>query len=152
MRLPVRILHVLGRLDRGGAETMIMDLYRNVDRSKIQFDFVIHTNDTCEYSEEIYELGGKIYNVPRYNGKNHIKYKKAWNLLFSQHPEYKIVHGHVRSTASIYLNIAKKYGLITIAHSHSIASRGNKVEQLVKNTLQLPIRYIADYKIGRAHV
>src|SRR5699024_2158935 len=96
-------------------------------------------------SEEIYELGGKIYNVPRYNGKNHIKYKKAWNLLFSQHPEYKIVHGHVRSTAAIYLNIAKKYGLITIAHSHSIASRGNKVEQLVKNTLQLPIRYIADY-------
>lgn len=51
----------------------------------------------------------------------------------------------MRSTASIYLKIAKKYGLVTIAHSHSTASRGNKIEQIVKNIMQYPIRYIADY-------
>lgn len=60
-------------------------------------------------------------------------------------PEYKIIHGHMISTAFIYLNIAKKYGLTTIVHSHSTGTRGNKIEQLVKNILQFPVRYTADY-------
>ena len=46
---PIRILHVFGRVDRGGAETMIMNLYRNIDKSLIQFDFAVHTNDICDY-------------------------------------------------------------------------------------------------------
>jgi glycosyltransferase involved in cell wall biosynthesis len=142
---PIRILHILGSLNRGGAETMIMNLYRNIDRSKIQFDFVVHTANKCDYDDEIREMGGIIHNVPRYIGKNHFKYKKAWYELFESHPEYKIIHGHMRSTAAIYLKIAKKYGLVTIAHSHSTASRGNKLEQIFKNILQLPIRYTADY-------
>lgn len=145
MEKPIRILHVLGRLDRGGAETMVMNLYRNIDRSKIQFDFVIHTREKCDYNDEIYKLGGKIYNIPRYYGKNHYSYKKAWRDFFSSHTEYKVIHGHMRSTASIYLRIAKRYGLKTIAHSHSTASRGNIIDQLVKNMMQFPIRFIADY-------
>ncbi len=145
MNKPIRILHVLGALNRGGAETMIMNIYRNIDRSKIQFDFIIHTQDKCDFNDEIIALGGRIFSVPRYNGKNHFSYKKSWKVFFTHHREYKIVHGHMRSTASIYLKIAKKYGLVTIAHSHSTASRGNKIEQIVKNIMQYPIRYIADY-------
>ncbi|MBB6631974.1 glycosyltransferase family 1 protein [Clostridium algidicarnis] len=145
MNKPIRILHVLGALNRGGAETMIMNIYRNIDRSKIQFDFMIHTNEKCDYDDEIIKLGGKIYSVPRYVGKNHFKYKHAWDTFFSSHTEHKIVHGHMRSTAAIYLEIAKKHGLVTIAHSHSTASRGNKIEQLVKSVMQFRIRYRADY-------
>ncbi|MBV1817956.1 glycosyltransferase family 1 protein [Clostridium cochlearium] len=145
MQKPIRILHVLGALNRGGAETMIMNIYRNIERSKIQFDFMIHTDKECDYNDEIIKLGGKIYNVPRYSGSNHFNYKKAWDSFFNIHPEYRIIHGHMRSTASIYLKIAKKHRLITIAHSHSTSSRGNKFEQLVKNIMQFPIRYIADY-------
>lgn len=145
MSEPIRILHVLGELNRGGAETMIMNIYRHIDRSQIQFDFVIHTKNNCDYNDEIIKLGGRIFNVPRYNGKNHFLYKKAWENFFTVHPEYKIVHGHMRSTAAIYLKIAKKYGLVTISHSHSTSSRGNKTEQIVKKIMQYPIRYIADY-------
>jgi glycosyltransferase involved in cell wall biosynthesis len=145
MDKPIRILHVLGRLDRGGAETIVMNLYRNIDRSKIQFDFVKHTDEKCDFDDEIRELGGKIISVPRYTGKNHVSYIKEWKNIFSKRPEYKIIHGHMRSTAIIYLSIAKKYGLTTIAHSHSTGSRGNKIEQLTKNILQFPIRYTADY-------
>lgn len=148
MNKPIRVLQVLGRLDRGGAEMMIMNLYRNIDRKKIQFDFVIHTNEECDFSQEVYDLGGKIHNIPRYTGKNHLAYKKSWRELFEKYPEYKIVHGHMRSTASIYIKIAKKYGLNTIVHSHSTSSRGSRIEQLVKNILQIPIRYIADYYLA----
>ncbi|NMA64612.1 MAG: glycosyltransferase family 1 protein [Clostridiaceae bacterium] len=141
---PIRILHVLGRLDRGGAETMVMNWYRNIDRTKIQFDFVVHTEEECAYNDEILALGGKIHSIPRYTGSNHIYYKRCWKDLFKKYPEYRIVHGHVRSTASIYLRIAKKAGLIAIAHSHSTSS-GKGFSAIIKAFLQYRIRYIADY-------
>jgi len=145
MTEPIRILQVFAEMNRGGAETMIMNLYRHIDRGKIQFDFIVHTQEKCAFDEEIEQLGGRIYRVPKYVGKNHFAYKNAWKDFFISHPGYRIIHGHVRSTASIYLNIAKRNGLITIAHSHSIESRGNWLERKVKNIMQLPIRYIADF-------
>lgn len=144
MSAPIRVLQVFARMDRGGAETMIMNLYRNIDRSKIQFDFIVHYENECDYDEEIKLLGGNIYRIPRYTGKNHCHYIKAWSKFLKEHSEYKIIHGHVRSTASIYLKIAKKYGLITIVHSHSTSS-GKGFSAIVKNILQYPIRYTADY-------
>ncbi len=141
---PVRILHVLGHLNRGGAETMVMNLYRNIDRNKIQFDFVISTREKCDFTNEIKLLGGRIYSLPRFNIKNAVHYTKAWHDFFKEHKEYKIIHGHVRSTAAIYLKIAKQYGLTTIAHSHSTSS-GKGLSAIVKNTLQFQIRFIADY-------
>jgi glycosyltransferase involved in cell wall biosynthesis len=144
MAEPIRVLQVFALMNKGGAETMIMNFYRNTDRSKIQFDFIVHSQEECMFDKEIRDLGGNIYYVPPYTGKNHFHYKMAWHNFFKEHPEYNVIHGHVRSTASIYLKIAKKYELITIAHSHSTSS-GNGVSALIKNLLQYPIRYTADY-------
>ena len=141
---PIRVLHVLGALNIGGAETMVMNLYRNIDRDKVQFDFVIHTTAHCDFTDEILELGGKIHSCPRYVGKNHFQYCKWWKNFLKEHEEYHIIHGHVRSTASLYLAVAKKQGRITIAHSHS-TSNGEGVSALVKNIMQFPIRCTADY-------
>lgn len=143
----IRVLQVLGGLNRGGAETMVMNLYRNIDRNKIQFDFIKHTESKCAYDDEIKELGGRIYSIPKYKVYNHFQYKKAWNNFLKKHPEYKIIHGHVRSTATIYLKIAKKYGLYAIAHSHSTSS-GKGIKAIIKNMLQFRIRYITDYFMG----
>lgn len=139
-----RILHVFGRLNRGGAETMIMNLYREIDKSKFDFDFVIHTKDLCEFNTEIEEMGGKIHSITPFNGINLLRYIAEWHNLFRNHPEYKIIHGHMRSTATIYLTIAKKYGLKTIAHSHNTSS-GHGIKAFVKTILQYPIRFIAEY-------
>ena len=141
----VRVLHVVGSMDRGGAETLIMNLYRKMDREKIQFDFAVHSPKAGDYDDEIKGLGGKIYAMPRYNGVNHFSYRKAWERFFQSHPEYSIIHGHIRSTAAIYLRIARKYGFITIAHSHNTASRGSLLAKFVKMLLQYPIRNTADY-------
>jgi glycosyltransferase involved in cell wall biosynthesis len=119
-------------------------LYRNIDRSKIQFDFMVHTNQKCDFDDEIEKLGGKIFRVPRYSGNNHFIYKNIWKSFFETNTEYRIIHSHVRSTAAIYLNIAKNYGLVTIAHSHSTSS-GNGINSFLKNILQLRLRYISDY-------
>ncbi|MFI3165985.1 MAG: glycosyltransferase family 1 protein [Bacillota bacterium] len=147
MEKPIRILQVFGRMDRGGAESMIMNIYRNIDRSKVQFDFVVHTDDKCHFDEEIYSLGGKIHHVPKYTIKNHFSYKKAWNDFFKRQYEYKIIHGHMYSIASIYLKIAKKHGLTTIAHSHN-TSDGSGISAIIKAIYRLPIKRYADYKFA----
>ncbi|WP_432694251.1 glycosyltransferase family 1 protein [Priestia aryabhattai] len=144
MEKRIRVLHVLGGMGRGGAETMAMNIYRSIDRSKVQFDFVVHTDSECDYDKEIVELGGIIHRIPRYKGTNHLAYRKAWHKFFQDNSDYAIIHGHVRSTASIYLGIAKKYGLITIAHSHNTSS-GAGFSAFVKNSFQYRIRFIADY-------
>lgn len=51
-----RILHIIGKMDRAGAETMLMNLYRNINRSKVQFDFITFTNDKGDYDDEILAL------------------------------------------------------------------------------------------------
>lgn len=117
---PIIVLHVVGRLDIGGAESRIMDLYRNIDRDKVQFHFMQHTADRCAFEDEVESLGGKVYHVPRFNVKNYFAYKKEWMDFFIQHPEIKVVQGHMTSTAAIYLPIAKKAGVeIAIAHARS---------------------------------
>lgn len=145
--MPVRILHVLGGLGHGGAESMVMNLYRYIDRQKVQFDFVIYEDGKLDYYDEIISLGGKVFKSPHYNGVNTFEYIKFWNNFLSSHQEYSVIHGHVRSTASIYLSIAKKMGRKTIAHSHS-TSNGKGISALGKKLLQYPIRFISDYQMA----
>lgn len=140
----IYVLQVLGCLDRGGAETMVMNLYHNIDISKVQFGFVVHTNKKGAYDDEVKRMGGKIYRAPKYRIINHFQYVNWWKCFYKIHKEYKIVHAHIRSSSAIFLAIAKKMGYITIAHSHS-TSNGKGIYAIIKDILQLPIRYIADY-------
>lgn len=145
MDYPIRVLQVIGIMNRGGAEAMLMNLYRNIDRTKVQFDFIENTFESAVYDEEIRSLGGKIYNCPHYTGKNHLQYVKWWKNFFKEHSgEYKIIHGHIGSTAAIYLNIAKRNGLYTIAHSHSSGSDQTFASYLY-SVISYPTRFIADY-------
>lgn len=144
MQKPIRIVHNIASLHLGGSQAFVMNVYRNIDRSKVQFDFVVTPETKEGFYDEITNLGGKIFTCPRYKGTNHIQYNKWWDDFFNKHPEYKVIHGHVRSTASIYLKIAKKHELVTIAHSHS-TSNGNGISATVKRIIQLPIRKQADF-------
>lgn len=132
-----RILHVFGTLNRGGAETLVMNIYRNIDRSKIQFDFVVHHENEGAYEEEVRKLGGKVYRVPNYRGTNHFAYKKAWNKLLKDHPEYKIIHCHKESIVALVMDEAKQNGRIAIAHSHNTQNipgfKGKVMDVLNKN-------------------
>lgn len=143
----IRVLHVLGGLNRGGAETMVMNLYRAIDRTRIQFDFIVHNEKKQAYTDEILSLGGKIFHFPAFNGLNYFKMKKLWKRFFKEHSDYKILHSHVRSYASLYLPIAKKAGLKTVIHSHS-TSNGKGLDSVVKRIMQLPLRWQADYFFG----
>ena len=116
---PIRILHVVTYMGRGGLETMLMNYYRNIDRNKIQFDFLTHREFEADYDREIKELGGHIYHLPRLN-PFYPDYLKQLDQFFKEHREYKIVHSHLDCMAGIPLKYAKKNGVpVRIAHAHS---------------------------------
>ena len=141
----IRILQYIGSLNIGGSQSMIMEIYRKIDKSKIQFDFIIDRKNETLYEDEILKLGGRVYKFNScVKGYNIIQFKKEWNNFFKKHKEYKIIHCHVRSVASIVLKIAKKYGLTTICHSHS-TSNGKGVKSYIKRKLQKRIVKYADY-------
>ena len=120
MEQPIRVLHVLGTTQLGGAESRTMDLYRHMNRSKIQFDFLVHTGQKGYFDDEIEKLGGRIFRVPRFRLYNYFSYRKAMKVFFEKHHEFRVVQGHITSSASIYLPIAKKAGVpVTAAHARS---------------------------------
>lgn len=118
----IRVLHVLGGVGLGGAESRIMDLYRQMNRDEIQFDFLVHRNDGKPqfYDEEIKSLGGQIYVLPKFKVYNYFSYKKAVTSFFALHHAFQVVQGHMTSTAAIYLPIAKRFGIpMTVAHARN---------------------------------
>lgn len=148
---PIRILQVIGVMNRGGAETMVMNLYRNVDRCRIQFDFVVHTSEEGAYDTEIASLGGKIFHCPRFTPQSYLAYRAWWHSFFQgAGVQYPIVHGHIGSSAAVYLSIAKHYGKKTIAHSHS-SSVDHTLKGFSYNVISYPTRYIADFFFSCSH-
>lgn len=118
---PIRVLHVVGIMNMGGLENLIMNIYRNIDRNKIQFDFLVTREENGIFDEEIKSLGGKIYNIPHMSKVGYRKYASILYDFFKKHSEYKIAHCHRDALCSIYLNQARKANIpIRIAHSHNI--------------------------------
>ena len=107
---PLRILHFVPNLNNGGTETFIMNMFRNIDRDLIQFDFVVHTNKIGVYEQEIENLGGKIYRLPVKDDLNFFKYIKQLKKII-KNGEYQIVHVAMPSIAFLSLRTAKKWGL-----------------------------------------
>ncbi len=134
MSNPVRVLHIVTHMACGGLETMIMNYYRKIDRSKIQFDFLTHRPVTEEkdYDQEIKELGGKIYHISRLNPFS-FTYRKELESFFDMHKDYKIIHVHQDCMSGIILKVAKERGIpVRIAHCHS-SSQDRNVKYLIKS-------------------
>ncbi|MGH2075724.1 glycosyltransferase [Aerococcus urinaeequi] len=142
----IRVLHVVTAMDRGGLETLIMNIYRKIERTKIQFDFLTHSDNKHDFDDEILSLGGKIYSVPG-RRKGILNNKKALENFFSSHPEYKIVHNHLSSLSYIEpLKVAKKYNVpIRIIHSHSTQQSGLKINKYLHFLNRRNIEYYANY-------
>lgn len=121
----IRILHVVTTLDRGGIETMLMNYYRNIDRSKVQFDFLKHVDYPCDYESEAVEMGSRVYTLPKLNPFSW-NYRNRLNTFFQEHPEYKIVHSHLDCMSAVPLLYAKKNGVkFRIAHAHNTNQEHN---------------------------
>lgn len=115
-----RVLHIVGKMDRAGAETMLMNLYRQIDRDKIQFDFITFSSGKGDYDDEIISLGGRIIPII---ASNPVSRMSKLIKFLRNHPEYQIVHAHMLLSNAFHLLAAKKAGVKhRISHSHSTSN------------------------------
>lgn len=145
----IKVLILDTVMDRGGAETMIMNYYRNIDRKKIQFDFLVHRDYRAAYEDEIEKLGGKIYRICPPYPQNYFKYCRDFNKFLDTHPEYQIIHSNMMELGLFAYKVAKKRNIpIIICHSHTSEPRKYSLnfKSNVRNLYKkLILRYITHY-------
>lgn len=119
MNEPIRILHVCQRMEAAGLQSFIMNIYRNIDKTKVQFDFLVHYKEKQFYDNEIEQLGGRVFKLSVREDYNIIKYWRELNNFFKTN-NYDIVHGHMDTLGAVYLLAAKRNGIkVRIAHAHT---------------------------------
>ena len=117
---PIRVLHILQRMEAGGTQALLMNIYRKIDRTKVQFDFLVVYKEKQFYDDEIEKMGGHVYKLSFREDLNLPKFQKDLAVFFAQHHEYKIVHCHAYTIGYFCLKAAKKAGIpVRIAHSHN---------------------------------
>ena len=132
-------------MNRGGAENAIMNYYRHIDRSRIQFDFLLTEPNKCQFEDEIISFGGRVYRVPLLRMSNPFPYLKSVSAFFDEHPKYKIVHSHTSSKSVFPLWIAKRKGIpVRIAHSHNTRSETG-FRGWIRDTLKIALKKVATH-------
>ncbi len=138
----IRVLQVLQNLDMGGAETYVMNIYRNIDRSKVQFDFAVQHRGGC-YEKEIREMGGEIYYLPHFKFYNARKFELALIALLKEHPEIVVVHSHNNSVGAFAMRATYKQGLhTTISHAHTNKKCISNWKGIIYNCINPYTRYL----------
>lgn len=117
---PIRVLHILQRMEAGGTQALLMNIYRKIDRTKVQFDFLVVYKEKQFYDDEIESMGGHVYKLSFREDLNLPKFQKDLKNFFKQHHEYQVVHCHAYTIGYFCLKAAKKAGIpVRIAHSHN---------------------------------
>lgn len=143
MEEPIRVLHILQRMEAGGVQTFLMNIYRKIDRTKVQFDFLVHYEEKEFYDNEIYEMGGRIYKFSVRENFDILKYKREIKKFFKEHTEYSIVHGHMETLSNVWEKEAKKAGIPNIiCHAHTAGYNE-------RNIIKLLIKHYFKYSYGR---
>lgn len=135
----IRVLHVLDQISiKSGVSSVVLNYFYNINKNKVQFDFIVHKEVEYKLQEKINNFGGQIYYLPDYSLKAFIKYeKKIYDILNATN--YQIVHCHVPHEAFFCLRFAKKFGIKTrIIHSHN--TKGSDI--YLKNLRNKLLNYI----------
>lgn len=131
---PIRIASVIGRYIGGGVEAVTINYYRNIDKNKVQLDFICDEDSTNIPYEEIERMGGKVIIIPSYSKP--FKYHKALKRVLKE-GNYKIIHSNINTLSVFSLFAAKCAGVpVRIAHSHSTTNKKEKKKNLMKQVLR----------------
>lgn len=141
----IRVLHSVSNMDRAGIETMLMNYYRHMDRTKVQFDFLCNKKKSGAYDAEVEKLGGRIYRTPGLNPLKYPKYLKYMKELFKEHPEYRIIEAHNGALGVYALHAAKVDNIpVRIFHAH-----GASITKDLKWPLKIFCRSRLKYNINQ---
>lgn len=140
----IKVAQVIGPAVNGGTEAFAMNYYQNIDRNKVQFDFLVESTSRIIDKEKIESMGGHVVIVPSY--KNPLKYVQTLTKIFKEN-KYDIVHSNMNTLSYFTLKAAKRAGIkVRIAHSHSTSNPNEFTRNFIKNTLRpLSKKYATNY-------
>ena len=146
MNKPIRVLHVVLIMSRNGVPNFIMNYYRNIDRSKVQFDFAVHYNRKAEYNDEILKLGGKIHYIG--SEKSFFTYFRNLKKVLKNN-DYDAVHAHNNYYNLFVLLIAFISGVkVRVSHSHNSYNEVSPFRRFVKILIKVLINLLATKKLA----
>lgn len=141
-----RILHFAPGFRLGGIESLLMSLYRCLDKSSLQFDFMVDTCDSLPEFDEIRAAGGRVFQMGRYLTAP-FQYQRRIEQIFKQHGhEYIALHCHTVARASPVLWLARRYGISKrILHSHTESLKGSKWASIAPLIIKVTAYLATDY-------
>lgn len=146
MSEPVRVLQVFSGLDSGGVSNFVMNLYREIDTEKIQFDFAMTSGKKALYDDEVLQRGGRIFY---FDTSRNIR-ENFRDILRNQGP-FRAVHSHVFFYSGLLLAEAKRAGVpVRIAHAHNAHTGESRSlpRLLYEKGMQIMIRRNATHLLG----
>lgn len=90
---PIRVLQAVPSMGHGGIEHFLMNLYRAIDKDKVQFDFMYRVSYECVFDKEIDAMGGRIFRCVDPD-RHPIRSGRFYRSFFAEHPEFCAVHEH----------------------------------------------------------
>lgn len=146
MEAPIRVAQVMGKMNGGGVEVVVMNYYRHTDRARIQFDFIVDEDSQLCPQDEVESLGGRVIKVPPYQ-KQPANSRYLEQLFRNEH--YQIVHAHLNTLSVFSLRAAKRVGVpVRIAHSHSTWGKGEFGKNVVKAVLRTQINRYPTHRLA----
>ena len=146
----MKVLHVIGGLQIGGAETVAMNIYRYINRDKYEFHYLVFGDSIGEYEEEVVSLGGKVIHVPS-PSKGYRQFMKNLNRIMEVHGPYDIIHSHTLFNSGLIMYAAKKNRVSTrVTHSHSIQNSvsSSQIRKFYESFMRFVINRNATHLIG----
>lgn len=136
----VTVLNIIASMNQGGAENFIMNVYRNIDRNKFQFDFCMAKEEHGFFDNEIQQLGGKIFRLSPITKVGLRKFRKQFDKILEENA-YDVIHCHMSAWCWIFLSVARKRNVkIRIAHSHISQVTIKNYKGIVNNLMALYVR------------
>lgn len=142
MGTPIKVLQVMGIVESGGVEAVIMNYYRHIDKTEVQFDFVMHKGSNSDYIAEVKSMGAKVYEVTPYS--NPIRFiQEVYSIIKKEN--YQIVHSNMNALSVFPLFAAYLAGVpVRILHNHSTDTKAEPLRTFVKNLLRPFARLFAN--------
>ena len=143
MGSPLRVLQIMGIVESGGVEAVIMNYYRNIDKNKVQFDFVMHKGGNHRYVAEAQSMGAKVYEITPYNKNIFAFTYEIYKII--KNGNYDIVHSNMNSLSGFPLLAAWLAGArVRILHNHTTDSKAEGLRTILKRVLRPFARMFAN--------
>lgn len=146
----IEVIHCFGKMNAGGAETLIYNVYKAIDKNRFHFSFLVFNSDSGFYDEDIKQLGGDIFYLPCMSDKGVWRYLNNLIAFFKEHKP-DVVHSHMDWQGGFIAYAANKANvkkIIVHAHADQRIFKKNLFYKCLINLNKILIKKYATHRLA----